>query len=160
MVYWDMDAKSWRWRFVFKIWRCQWKHVPKNLSKGFNLFLTLPNCDIKCKVTGKRINRGVRYGLVRYGPVQFFWASVKKKELRTMPSNNLRENIRVLLAWKLFFNLVLCQLSRKFFRQNFHLVHKKSIRIMSVLFISVCFIEILLEEFHRKSIHVWNHCMF
>ena len=33
-------------------------HVPKNLSKIFNLFLTLPNCDIKCKVTRNSINRG------------------------------------------------------------------------------------------------------
>ena len=38
-------------------------HVPKNLSKIFYLFLTLPNCSIKCKVTEKRINRGARYGL-------------------------------------------------------------------------------------------------
>ena len=30
--------------------------VPKNLSKSFNLFLILPNCVIKCKVTGKYIN--------------------------------------------------------------------------------------------------------
>ena len=29
----------------------------------FSLFLTVPNCAIKCKVTGKRINRGAGYGL-------------------------------------------------------------------------------------------------
>ena len=39
------------------------EHVPKNLSKIFNLFLTLPKCAIKCKVTRKRINRGAGYGL-------------------------------------------------------------------------------------------------
>ena len=38
-------------------------HVPKNLSKIFNLLLTLPNCTIKWKVTGKCINRGAGYVL-------------------------------------------------------------------------------------------------
>ena len=27
-------------------------HAPKNLSKIFKLLLTLPNCAIRCKVTG------------------------------------------------------------------------------------------------------------
>ena len=38
-------------------------HVPKNLSKFFYQFLSLPNCTISCEVTGKRVNRGGRYGL-------------------------------------------------------------------------------------------------
>ena len=38
-------------------------HVPKNLSKILNFFLTLPNCAIKWKVTGKHINQGAGYGL-------------------------------------------------------------------------------------------------
>ena len=34
-------------------------HVPKNLSKTFKRFLTVPNCTIKCTVIGKRVNHGV-----------------------------------------------------------------------------------------------------
>ena len=37
-------------------------HVRKKL-RTFNLFLTLPNFAIKCKVAGKQINRGAGYGL-------------------------------------------------------------------------------------------------
>ena len=39
------------------------EHVPKNLSKIFHLFMKIPNCTIRCKVTGKRVNRGAGYGL-------------------------------------------------------------------------------------------------
>ena len=38
-------------------------HVPMNLSKLFNKFLKIPSCTIRCKVTGKRVNRGAGYGL-------------------------------------------------------------------------------------------------
>ena len=38
-------------------------YIPKNLSKTFKRFLTLPNCTIKCTVTGKRVNHGAGYGL-------------------------------------------------------------------------------------------------
>ena len=38
-------------------------HVPKNLSKFFYQFLSLPNCTISCEVTGKRVNRAGGYGL-------------------------------------------------------------------------------------------------
>ena len=38
-------------------------HIPKNLSKTFKRFLTLPNCTIKCTVIGKRANHGAGYGL-------------------------------------------------------------------------------------------------
>lgn len=38
-------------------------HVPKNLSKLFYQFLSLPNCTIRCEVTGKTGNRGGGYGL-------------------------------------------------------------------------------------------------
>ena len=38
-------------------------HVPKNLSKFFYQFLSLPNCTISCEVTGKSVNRGGGYGL-------------------------------------------------------------------------------------------------
>ena len=44
-------------------------NVPKNLSKFFYQFLSLPNCTISCEVTGKKVNRGGGYGLenpVRY----------------------------------------------------------------------------------------------
>ena len=39
------------------------RHIPKNLSKTFKRFLTLPNCTIKCIVIGKRDNHGAGYGL-------------------------------------------------------------------------------------------------
>ena len=39
------------------------EHLPKNLSKFFYQFLSLPNCTISCEVKGKRINRGGGYGL-------------------------------------------------------------------------------------------------
>ena len=38
-------------------------HIPKNLSKTFKCFLTVPNCTIKCTVIGKRVNHGAGYGL-------------------------------------------------------------------------------------------------
>ena len=38
-------------------------HIPKNLSKTFKRFLTLPNCTIKCTVIGERVNHGAGYGL-------------------------------------------------------------------------------------------------
>ena len=38
-------------------------HIPKNLSKTFKRFLTLPNCTIKCTVIEKCVNRGAGYGL-------------------------------------------------------------------------------------------------
>ena len=38
-------------------------HSPKNLSKTFKCFLTLPNCTIKCTTIGKRVNQGAGYGL-------------------------------------------------------------------------------------------------
>ena len=38
-------------------------HIPKNLSKTFKHFLTLPNCTIKCTVIRKRVNHGTGYGL-------------------------------------------------------------------------------------------------
>ena len=50
-------------------------HVSKNLSKIFNLFLTLPNCAIKWKVTGKRINCGAGYVLEI--PVQYNFFVIK-----------------------------------------------------------------------------------
>ena len=36
-------------------------HDPKNLSKPFDQFMSLPRCSISCEVTGKRVNGG--YGL-------------------------------------------------------------------------------------------------
>ena len=38
-------------------------HVPKNLSKIMNGFTKIPSCSLRCKVTGKRVNRGAGYGL-------------------------------------------------------------------------------------------------
>ena len=37
--------------------------IPKNFSKTFKRFLTLPNCTIKCTVIGKRVNHAAGYGL-------------------------------------------------------------------------------------------------
>ena len=51
-------------------------HVPKNLSKIFHLFMKIPNSTIGCKVTGKRVNRGVDYGLEI--PVQCRFIRTKK----------------------------------------------------------------------------------
>ena len=39
------------------------EHVPKNLSKIMNHFTKIPSCSLRCKVTGKRVNRGAGYGL-------------------------------------------------------------------------------------------------
>ena len=38
-------------------------HVPKNLSKIMNRFTKILSCSLRCKVTGKRVNRGAGYGL-------------------------------------------------------------------------------------------------
>ena len=38
-------------------------NVPLNLSKLFFKFLQVPNSIVICKVTGKRVNRDVDYGL-------------------------------------------------------------------------------------------------
>ena len=38
-------------------------HVPKNLSKIMNRFTKIPSCSLRCKVTGKRVNRGAGYVL-------------------------------------------------------------------------------------------------
>ena len=38
-------------------------HIPKNLSKTFRRFITLPNCTIKCTVIGKRVSHGAGYRL-------------------------------------------------------------------------------------------------
>ena len=38
-------------------------HVRKNLSKIMNRFTKIPSCSLRCKVTGKRVNRGAGYGL-------------------------------------------------------------------------------------------------
>ena len=51
-------------------------HVPKNLSKIFHRFMKIPNSTIGCKVTGKRVNRGVDYGLEI--PVQCRFILTKK----------------------------------------------------------------------------------
>ena len=51
-------------------------HVPKNLSKIFHQFMKIPNCTIRCKVTGKRVNRGAGYGFEI--PVQYGFIGAKK----------------------------------------------------------------------------------
>ena len=116
--------------------------VPRNLSKIFKLFLTLPNCAIKCNVTRKRINQRARYGLEI--PVQYyFFGSEKivdweeKSVKKVMGSVEKRAKNRVLHAWKLFFNPVLCPLYRK-------KAQEKSVRLMTVRFVSAHFIDIFL----------------
>ena len=49
------------------------RHVPNNWITIFNLFVTLPNCAIKCKVIGKHINRGTGYRLEILVQYNFFW---------------------------------------------------------------------------------------
>ena len=83
-------------------------HIPKNLNRIFKLFLTLPNCVIKCKVIGNRINRGAGYRLEIPAQYKFFglgkavdWAEKivrmfihsVEKEQRIIPSNNFRRNM-------------------------------------------------------------------
>ena len=51
-------------------------HVPKNLSKFFYQFLSLPNCTISCEVAGKRVNRGGGYGLEI--PVKYTFLGLNK----------------------------------------------------------------------------------
>ena len=48
----------------------------ENLSKIFHQFMKIPNCTIRCKVTGKRVNRGAGYGLEI--PVQYRFIGAKK----------------------------------------------------------------------------------
>ena len=38
-------------------------HIPKNLSKTFKRFLTLPNCTVKCTVIENCVNHGACYRL-------------------------------------------------------------------------------------------------
>ena len=71
-------------------------HVPKSLSKILKLFLTLPNCVIKCKIVR---NRGGGYRLEI--PVQYKFFEPGKTvycELQIVQSNNLGRNIRVLIS--------------------------------------------------------------
>lgn len=51
-------------------------HVPKNLSKILNRFTKIPSCELKCRVTGKRVNRGAGYGLEI--PVSYTLIGVEK----------------------------------------------------------------------------------
>ena len=51
-------------------------HIPKNLRKIFHQFMKIPNCNIGCKVTGKRANRGAGYGLEI--PVQYRFIGAEK----------------------------------------------------------------------------------
>ena len=37
-------------------------HATKSVSKIFFQFMKIRNCTIRCKVTGKRVNRGAGYG--------------------------------------------------------------------------------------------------
>ena len=53
-------------------------HIPKNLRKILHQFMKIPNCNIGCKVTGKRANRGVGYGLEI--PVQYRFIGAEKNE--------------------------------------------------------------------------------
>ena len=52
-------------------------HVPKSSSKMFHQFMKIPNCTIGCKVTGKRVNRGVGYDFEI--PVQYRFIGAKKE---------------------------------------------------------------------------------
>ena len=51
-------------------------HVPFSYSSTFKKFLSLPNHTIRVLVTGKRINRGVGYGLEI--PVEYVFSDNEK----------------------------------------------------------------------------------
>ena len=53
------------------------EHVPKNLSKIFYQFMKIPNCTIRCKVTGKHLSLGAGYGFEI--PVQCRFIGAKKQ---------------------------------------------------------------------------------
>ena len=51
-------------------------HVPLNYAPIFKRFLSLPNHHIRCRVTGKRVNRGGGFGLEV--PVDYIFLGDKK----------------------------------------------------------------------------------
>ena len=51
-------------------------HVPLNYAPIFKRFLSLPNHHIRCRVTGKRVNRGGGFGLE--APVDYIFLGDKK----------------------------------------------------------------------------------
>ena len=53
------------------------EHVPENLSKIFHQFMKIPNCTIRCKVTGKHVNLGAGYGFEI--PVQYRFIGAEKQ---------------------------------------------------------------------------------
>ena len=60
-------------------------HVPKYLSKILNRFTKNPFCELTCRVTGKRVNRGAGFGLeipVTYRLVGVDWHRRTLKKLR------------------------------------------------------------------------------
>ena len=73
--------------------------APNNLIKIFKLFLTLPNCAIKCKITGNVLIEELDMDQKFRSAMDLAEKGVKKlltvwkKELRIIPSNNLREII-------------------------------------------------------------------
>ena len=71
-------------------------------------------------------------------------------------SNKLRKNIWVFLSLKLFLTLPL--LYRKLFQKKFSFGIRKNVHLMTVRFISVCFIAIFLQEFDCKSICICSYC--
>ena len=85
------------------------RHIPKNLSKTFKRFLTLPNCTIKCIVIGKRVNHGAGYGLEI--PVNFkFRGPTKATQWAENAVKTVIQNIeqRVKHCKKYFFKENMC----------------------------------------------------
>ena len=97
----EVGSKHGKYAVALMVVRQTGGHVPKSLSKISKLFVTLPNCVIKCKIVR---NRGGGYRLEI--PVQYKFFEPGKTvywELQIVRSNNLGRNIRVLISWKLFF---------------------------------------------------------
>ena len=77
------------------------EHVPKNLSKIFHLFMKIPNCSIRCKVIGKRVDRGAGYGLeilVQYrfigGEESVEWAEKNIKEVFENTNKKVNKHVK------------------------------------------------------------------
>ena len=85
------------------------RHIPKNLSKTFKRFLTLPNCTIKCIVIGKGVNHGAGYRLEI--PVKFkFRGPAKAIQWAENAVKTVIQNIeqRVKHCKKYFFKENMC----------------------------------------------------
>ena len=113
-------------------------HVPKNLIKIMNRFTKIPSCSLRCKVTGKRVNRGAGYGLeipVVYELIgsekAVDWGGNIKKILDVV-------NRKVKKIYKMILENILdnVRFTSRFFRGNLHLAQEKSVHFSTVRFMT------------------------